>query len=74
MTIKDIKAKGLKWASGKGCEMYLIIKTGEYQWWMVSEKTGTHLVTNKGLYGNAYVDERVKSHWEGFKKNQDRTI
>jgi len=70
LTVKEIKSKGIKWASNNGCEMYVVVKNGEYQWWMLSEKTGKHMVSNKGLYGQAYADERVLAHWEGFQKNQ----
>jgi hypothetical protein len=70
MTTKEIKTKGLKWASENGCELYVVVKIGEYQWWMISEKTGKHMVTNKGKYGQAYADERVIAHWNGFKQNQ----
>lgn len=70
MTTQEIKSKGVKWASDLNCEMYLVVKNGEYQWWMISEKTGKHMVSNKGKYGKAYACERVLSHWDGFKKNQ----
>lgn len=72
MTIAEIKSKGLKWASNNGCEMYLIINVGGYQWWMISYKTGIHMITNKGLYGRPYADERVLSHWNGFQQNQNK--
>jgi len=72
MTTQEIKSKGLKWATGNGCEMYVIVVVGGYQWWMISEKTGTHMVQNKGLYGRAYADERVLAHWSGFKQNQNK--
>jgi len=70
MTTQEIKSKGLKWATGNGCEMYVVVKTDEYQWWMLSEKTGKHMVSNKGKYCRVYADERVLTHWDGFKKNQ----
>lgn len=72
MTTQEIKTKGLKWASQNGCEMYLIVKIGEYQWWMISEKTGKHMVNNKGQYGRPIADERVLLHWKGFIENQSR--
>ena len=72
MTTQEIKTKGLKWSSGNGCEMYVVVKIGEYQWWMISEKTGKHMVSNKGKYGQAFADERVLAHWNGFKQNQNR--
>ena len=70
MTTKEIKTKGLKWASNNGCEMYVVVVNGGYQWWMISEKTGTHMIQNKGMYGRPYADERVLAHWSGFQKNQ----
>jgi hypothetical protein len=73
MTTQEIKTEGLKWASENGCEMYVVVKIGEYQWWMISEKTGKHMVSNKGKYGQAFADERVLAHWNGFKQNQNRT-
>ena len=72
MTTQEIKTKGLKWSSENGCEMYVVVKIGEYQWWMISEKTGKHMVSNKGKYGQAFADERVLAHWNGFKQNQSR--
>lgn len=72
MNTQQIKQKGIKWASENGCELYVIPKVGEYQWWMLSEKTGTHMVINKGLYGQAYACERILAHWDGFKKNQNK--
>jgi len=72
MTTVEIKSKGVKWASENGCEMYVIVKVGEYQWWMLSEKTGRHMISNKGKYGRAFADDRVLSHWECFKQNQTR--
>ena len=72
MTTQEIKTKGYKWSAQHGCEMYVIVKTGEYQWWMISPKTGTHMVTNKGKHGQAYADERVLAHWNGFIQNQNR--
>ena len=72
MTTQEIKSKGLKWASNNACEMYVVIAKGEYQWWMISEKTGKHMVSNKGKNAQAYADERVLAHWDGFQKNQTR--
>ncbi len=72
METQEIKRKGYKWASNNGCEMYVILKNGEYQWWMLSEKTGVHMISNKGKHGQAYADERVLAHWDGFQKNQNR--
>ena len=69
MTTLEIKQKGLLWAQENGCSMYVVISKDEYQWWMVSEKTGKHMVSNKGKYGQAYADERVIAHWNGFKIN-----
>jgi len=70
MTTQEIKSEGLKWLSGNGCEMYVVAKLGVYQWWMISEKTGKHMITNKGKYGRVFADERVLAHWDGFKKMQ----
>jgi hypothetical protein len=39
---------------------------------MISEKTGTHMVPNKGMYGQPYACERVLAHWKGFQQNQSR--
>lgn len=72
MRTQEIKAKGLKWSSENGCELYVVVKLGGYEWWMISEKTGTHMVPNKGKYGQAYACDRVLAHWDGFKKNQNR--
>jgi chlorite dismutase len=71
MTTVEIKSKGVKWASENGCEMYVVVKVGEYQWWMLSEKTGRHMISNKGKYGRAFADDRVLSHWSGFLANQN---
>ena len=72
MTTQEIKSKGLKWASENGCEMYVIVKIGEYQWWMISDKTGRHMVSNKGKNGQAFSCEIVLTHWNGFQQNQTR--
>ena len=72
MTTQEIKSKGLLWARENNCEMYVIVSVGEYQWWMISPKTGKHMIKNKGLYCQPYADERVLSHWNGFRKNQNR--
>jgi hypothetical protein len=48
----------------------VVAKLGVYQWWMISEKTGKHMITNKGKYGRVFADERVLAHWDGFKKMQ----
>jgi hypothetical protein len=69
---KEIRQKGVLWANGNGCEMYCVIGKGEYQWYMLSEKTGVHMVSNKGKYGRPFCDERVLAHWSGFKANQNR--
>ena len=69
MTTLEIKQKGLLWAQENGCQLFVVLGKGEYQWWMVSEKTGKHMISNKGKYGQAYACERVLAHWNGFKIN-----
>jgi hypothetical protein len=71
MTNQEIKSKGIKWASNNGCEMYVIVAPkNQYQWWMLSDKTGQHMIVNKGEKGQARADERVLAHWNGFQQNQ----
>jgi hypothetical protein len=71
MTTEQIKSKGLLWSRNNGCEMYVVIVAGEYQWWMISEKTGKHMIANKGKFGQAYACERVLTHWKGFQQMQN---
>jgi hypothetical protein len=71
MTTQEIKSKGLIWGRGNGCEMYVVIGKGEYLWYMISEKTGIHMIANKGKCGQAYACERVLAHWEGFQQLQN---
>jgi hypothetical protein len=72
MTTQEIKTTGVKWASENGCEMYVVVKSGQYEWWMISEKTGKHMVSNSGKNGQASTDQRVLAHWKGFIQNQNR--
>lgn len=72
MTNSEIKSKGLKWAQGANCQMYVVKVDNEYQWWMISAKTGRHMIKNNGKYGQPYACERVLNHWAGFKQNQSR--
>ena len=72
MTTQEIKTKGVKWETSNGCELYVVVKTSEYQWWMLSEKTGKHMISNKSLNDQPCVDERVMAHWNGFKANQNK--
>ena len=74
MTHKEIKTKGVLQARENGAELYIVIgtwnkavKKPDMHWYMISEKTGTHMVTNN----SNRMDERVKAHWEGFKTNQN---
>lgn len=64
-----IKQTGIKWATGNGCELYVVKTDSHYQWWMFG-KTGTHMIANNGLYGQHYACERILNHWKGFKANQ----
>jgi len=73
MTHSEIKSKFSLQGRENGAELYLQVgrwnnaaKKPDYTWWMISEKTGTHaIITNDNR-----MDERVRSHWDGFKKNQ----
>lgn len=69
-TVKELKETGYRWSTKSKCELYVVKGNNEWLWYMFSPKTGTHLVKNKGLYGQPYADERVVSHWKGFIKNQ----
>ena len=73
MTQQEIKSKGVLHSRENGCELYQVIgtwnkaaKKPDMHWYMISEKTGVHMVINQ----SNRMDERVKAHWEGFKKNQ----
>jgi len=72
--IQEIKSKGVLQARENNVELYLVIgkwnklaKKADTHWFMVSEKTGVHEVITQ----NNRMDERVRSHWEGFKKLQE---
>ena len=73
MTQSEIKSKGVLQAQENGAELFIVIgkwnevaKKPNTHWYMISEKTGTHLITTQ----SNRMDERVKAHWEGFKLNQ----
>lgn len=75
MNATQIKSKGVLQARENGAELFLVIGTWNKQakkpdmhWYMVSDKTGVHMVTNQ----SNRMDERVKAHWEGFKTNQTK--
>ena len=75
MTQIEIKSKGSLQARENGAELYIVIgkwntqaKKPDTHWYMISDKTGTHLITTQ----NNRMDERVKAHWDGFKLNQNR--
>jgi hypothetical protein len=72
MKIQEIKSKGTLWATGKGCELYIIIKSDGFEWWMISPTTGKHMIKNKGNKGQAQPCERVLAHWNGFQLNQSK--
>ncbi len=74
MTVEQIKSKGVLYNRQNGCEMYLVIgkwnnaaKKADHHWYMISEKTGIHMVTTL----SNRMDERVSAHWKGFKQNQN---
>ena len=73
LTKEQIKHKGVIYARENNAELYLIVgkwnkqaKKPNYHWYMVSDKTGIHCVTNT----SNRMDERVESHRNGFKINQ----
>ena len=75
MNTSEIKSKGVLQARENGAELYLVIgkwnkaaKKPDMHWYMVSDKTGTHMVTNQ----DNRMCERVRSHWDGFKINQNK--
>lgn len=75
MTVQEIATKGVLYARENGVEMYLVIgkwnktaKKPDMHWYMISKKTGVHMVTSN----SNRMDERVKAHWEGFKANQSK--
>ncbi len=75
MTTTEIKKKGVLQARENGAELYLVIgkwnksaKKPDFHWYMISEKTGVHMVINNF----SRMDERVRAHWEGFKANQQK--
>jgi hypothetical protein len=70
MINQEIKQKGLLWSKSNDCEMYVVVNESKYEWWMLSDKTGNHMVSNEGKYCRPFADERVLSHWKGFQQNQ----
>jgi hypothetical protein len=66
------KTNAQPYAQEAGCKLYAVQKVGEIQWWMVSEKTGRHMVSSKPIKGQAVMTNRVKAHWQGFILNQSR--
>lgn len=75
MKTEQIKSKGTLFNREQNCEMYLVIggwnqlaKKPNYEWYMISEKTGTHSITTN----SNRPDERVNNHWNGFLRNQNR--
>ena len=75
MTHTEIKSKGVLQSRENGAELYLVIgkwneaaKKPDMHWYMISEKTGTHVVTSQ----SNRMEERVRLHWDGFKANQNK--
>lgn len=75
MSEKEIKAKGVLHRNINGCQMYLVLgkwdvkaKKPAFHYYMISEKTGMHLITTN----SSRPDERVNTHWDGFLTNQNR--
>lgn len=71
----QVKVKGVIFNRESGCEMYLVIgkwnknvKKPNYHWYMISEKTGMHMVTSQ----SSRPEERVNEHWKGFLSNQNK--
>ena len=74
MKIQEIKKRFPLQARENGAELFLQIggwnkatKKPDYTWWMVSNKTGVHCIVST----SNRMDERVQSHWDGFKQNQN---
>ena len=45
-------------------------KTG-YDWIMISKKTGSHIIKQRGGT-EPVLSDRVRTHWDGFQQNQTR--
>ena len=69
----QVKSKGVIFNRENGCEMYLVIgkwndnyNKPDYHWYMISEKTGMHMITSQ----SNRPESRVNEHWKGFLSNQ----
>jgi hypothetical protein len=61
-------SRGTIWGQNNGATMYLLISGyKQFDWIMVSDKTGNHCITTDDNRPN----ERVRAHWAGFIKNQN---
>lgn len=60
------------WETGKHeTTLYVKPNGSGYDWIMVSPKTGSHTVKQQGGIVPD-ITERVKAHWDGFQKMQNR--
>ena len=71
---REIESVGVLWAWGNNCKLYCVASEheSEFQWWMFGE-TGMDMVINRGG-SYPYACERVRNHWDGFRKNQPELV